>query len=59
VLQLFRFPTVAALAAHLGGGEPPGPAGADAVVEELAVAGREEGRRRRREMRSELDPVRR
>jgi amino acid adenylation domain-containing protein len=56
VLDLFRFPTVAALAGHLGGGEPSSPSGAAHAGEEPG-AGRQPGRRRRREARSELDPV--
>jgi acyl carrier protein len=63
VLDLFRFPTVAALAGHLGGGGPSSPSGADQGgdlepgLEPGLEAGRQPGRRRRREARSELDPV--
>jgi amino acid adenylation domain-containing protein len=56
VLDLFRFPTVAALAGHLGGGEPSSPSDGAQAGEEPG-ASRQPGRRRRREARRELDPV--
>jgi amino acid adenylation domain-containing protein len=57
VLELFRFPTVAALAGHLGGSERPAAGGGGQAGPEPAAAGVQPGRRRRREARRELERV--
>jgi acyl carrier protein len=64
VLELFRFPTVAALAAHLSGGETPAAAiaaaeqaGAEPVGAGAGQPGRQLGRQRRREARREPERV--